>query len=58
MHNDDRIPERAVRKEKLRLLKGIEDKVWVKVEGREKVWAIADEDLQRENDEKTSAVHF
>ena len=51
-------PNESVRKEKLRLLKGIEDKVWVKVEGREKVWAIADEDLQRENDEKTSAVHF
>ena len=51
-------PNEAVRKEKLRILKGIEDKVWVKVEGREKVWAIADEDLQRENDEKTSAVHF
>ena len=51
-------PNEEVRKEKLRLLKGIEDKVWVKVEGREKVWAIADEDLQRENDEKTSAVHF
>jgi len=51
-------PDEFIRKEKLRLLKGIEDKVWVKVEGREKVWAIADEDLQRENDEKTSAVHF
>jgi hypothetical protein len=51
-------PDEAVRKKKLKLLKGIEDKVWVKVEGREKVWAIADEDLQRENDEKTSAVHF
>jgi hypothetical protein len=51
-------PNEGVRKDKLRLLKGIEDKVWVKVEGREKVWAIADEDLQRENDEKTSAVHF
>ena len=50
--------DEAVRKEKLKLLKGIEDKVWVKVEGREKIWAIADEDLQRENDEKTSAVHF
>ena len=51
-------PNEGVRKEKLKLLRGIEDKVWVKVEGREKVWAIADEDLQRENDEKTSAVHF
>ena len=50
--------DEIVRRKKLKLLKGIEDKVWVKVEGREKVWAIADEDLQRENDEKTSAVHF
>ena len=48
----------AVRREKLKSLKGIEDKVWVRVEGRDKVWAIADEDLARENDEKTSAVHF
>jgi hypothetical protein len=47
-----------VRREKLKSLKGIEDKVWVRVEGRDKVWAIADEDLARENDEKTSAVHF
>ena len=47
-----------VRRERLRLLKGIEDKVWVRVEGRDKVWAIADEDLERETDEKTSAVHF
>ena len=50
--------DEAVRKEKLKSLKGIEDKVWVRVEGRDKVWAIADEDLARENDEKTSAVHF
>lgn len=42
----------------LRQLKGIEDKTWVKVDGFEKVFAIADEDLERENDEKTSAVHF
>jgi hypothetical protein len=39
-------------------LKGIEDRVWVKVEGQSRVYAIADEDLERENDEKTSAVHF
>jgi hypothetical protein len=39
-------------------LKGIEDRVWVQVEGCAKVHAIADEDLDRENDEKTSAVHF
>jgi hypothetical protein len=36
----------------------IEHKVWLQVEGNEKVYAIADEDLQRSTDEKTSAVHF
>ena len=46
------------RKAALSKLKGIEDKVWVQVEGCPKVWAIADEDLERENAEKTSAVHF
>ena len=39
-------------------LKGIEDRVWVQVEGSQKVYAIADEDLERENEEKTSSVHF
>jgi hypothetical protein len=39
-------------------LKGIEDKVWIQVEGCERVYAIADEDLERENEEKTSSVHF
>ena len=39
-------------------LKGIEDAVWVRVDGFPAVHAIADEDLDRENDEKTSAVHF
>ncbi|MCL5668861.1 MAG: DUF3501 family protein [Gammaproteobacteria bacterium] len=37
---------------------GIEDRVWVKVDGHEHVFAIADEDLERENAEKTSSVHF
>jgi len=37
---------------------GIEDLVWMKVDGFEKVWAIADEDLERSNATKTSAVHF
>jgi hypothetical protein len=32
--------------------------VWVQVAGRERVYAIADEDLERENEDKTSAVHF
>jgi hypothetical protein len=39
-------------------LKGIEDRAWVQVEGCPKVFAIADEDLERENDQKTSSVHF
>ena len=37
---------------------GVEDRVWLQVDGFEKVWAIADEDLDRETAEKTSAVHF
>ena len=37
---------------------GIEDRVWVKVDGHEHVWAMADEDLERENEHKTSSVHF
>ena len=36
----------------------IEDRVWVQVSNHERVWAIADEDMDRTNDEKTSAVHF
>ena len=39
-------------------LKGIEDRVWVQIEGHPRVYAISDEDLERENDEKTSSVHF
>ncbi|MEO8104599.1 MAG: DUF3501 family protein [Betaproteobacteria bacterium] len=39
-------------------LKGIEDRTWVQVEGSPKVYAIADEDLARENETKTSSVHF
>ena len=46
------------RKAALAQMKGIEDKVWVRVEGCARVYAIADEDLERENDEKTSSVHF
>jgi hypothetical protein len=48
----------AERKIALAKLIGVEDKVWVQVEGSPKVYAIADEDLERENDEKTSSVHF
>jgi hypothetical protein len=46
------------RKAALAKLKGIEDRVWLQVEGCPRVWAIADEDLDRENETKTSAVHF
>jgi hypothetical protein len=46
------------RKAALERLMGIEDRVWMKVEGFSRVSAIADEDLSRENEEKTSAVHF
>jgi hypothetical protein len=51
-------PNEAERRERLTQLKGIEDRCWVQVAGQERVFAIADEDLERENDEKTSAVHF
>ena len=46
------------RAERLAQLIGIEDKVWIEVEGYEKIFAIADEDLDRENEVKTSSVHF
>ena len=46
------------RKRELSRLIGIEDRMFVEVEGHARVYAIADEDLDRENDEKTSAVHF
>ncbi|MEP7207796.1 MAG: DUF3501 family protein [Casimicrobiaceae bacterium] len=46
------------RRAALSRLKGVEDRVYVEVEGFERVFAIADEDLERENEHKTSAVHF
>jgi hypothetical protein len=46
------------RRHALARLKGIEDRVYVQVEGTSAVFAIADEDLDRENEQKTSAVHF
>jgi len=51
-------PDAAERQRSLARLKGIEDRAWVQVEGGARVYAIADEDLERENEEKTSAVHF
>jgi hypothetical protein len=51
-------PDVAERQHSLARLKGIGDRVWVQVEGSARVYAVADEDLERENEEKTSAVHF
>ena len=51
-------PDVDERRRMLERLKGIERKTWVQVEGGERIYAIADEDLERENDEKTAAVHF
>ena len=51
-------PDIDERREALAKLIGVEDRVWVGVEGHPRVYAIADEDIDRENDVKTSAVHF
>ncbi len=51
-------PDVAERKRELARLIGVEDRMFVEVEGHGRVYAIADEDLDRETDEKTSAVHF
>ena len=51
-------PDEAERKVALSKLIDLEDRVWVKVPGFDKVFPFADEDLDRENAEKTSAVHF
>lgn len=46
------------RKAALARLKGVEERTWIRVEGCAPVYAIADEDLDRETEEKTSSVHF
>jgi len=51
-------PDINERKRELARLIGVEDRMFVEVEGHERVYATADEDLDRENEEKTSAVHF
>ncbi len=51
-------PDEHERRRELARLIGIEDRMFVEVEGQPRVYAIADEDLERENDEKTSSVHF
>ena len=47
-----------LRRRRLAELVGIEHRIWLQVDGHEKVYAIANEDLERSTDEKTSAVHF
>ena len=51
-------PDVNERKRELARLIGVEDRMFVEVEGHARVYAIADEDLDRENDDKTSSVHF
>jgi hypothetical protein len=51
-------PDERERRAQLAQLKGVEARCWVQVDALERVFAIADEDLERENDEKTSSVHF
>jgi hypothetical protein len=51
-------PDVEVRRTQLGLLRGVETRCWMQVVGFGKVFAVADEDLARENEEKTSAVHF
>lgn len=51
-------PDETERRAWLAKLIGIEDKVWVQIAGHQRAYAIADEDLERENDQKTSSVHF
>jgi hypothetical protein len=51
-------PDEQERREQLKLLRGIEDAVWLQVEGCDRIRAISDEDLERDDETKTSAVHF
>jgi hypothetical protein len=51
-------PDVEERRRMLGVLKGIERRIWVQVAGAERVYAIADEDLERETEEKTASVHF
>ncbi len=51
-------PDPEIRAAQLEKLLGIEDLVWMQISDHDKIWAIADEDLERATEEKTSAVHF
>jgi hypothetical protein len=50
--------DREERLAKLAEMVGIEDQIWIQVDGLDKVYAIADEDLDRSTADKTSSVHF
>jgi Protein of unknown function (DUF3501) len=51
-------PDPQERRVALEKLIGVEDRCWIRVSEMERVFAVADEDMERENEEKTSAVHF
>jgi len=51
-------PDPSERADMLTKLIGVEDNVWVRIQGYDPVYAISDEDLERATEEKTSAVHF
>ena len=51
-------PNVSQRKQMLTKLNGIENEVWICVDNLKRVFAISDEDLERSNEKKTSAVHF
>jgi hypothetical protein len=51
-------PDEIVRAAQLEKMVGIEDLVWIQIDNQDKIWAIADEDLERSTETKTSAVHF
>jgi hypothetical protein len=51
-------PDAAERQQRLRELKGLEQRVWLRIGSGPRIQPVADEDLERENDEKTSSVHF
>jgi len=52
------VPDEGARRKALAELVGIEDQVWLRVDGFQPVFAIADEDLERDTEDKTSSVHF
>jgi hypothetical protein len=52
------VPDAEERRRELKRLAGIEDKIYLRVDDMDKVYVIADEDMERKTEEKTSAVHF